>query len=348
MEIGSEFELSFADLEQVGDNIFEYLKEYNTIYMNSGRSATRLLGSMLHGKKILLPSYICDSVIDVFKNKFEICFYDVDKNLNIDVSDLIKKLSCDVDIVYLMHYFGKVQESRALSVIKENKEKWHYTIIEDTTHSIFSNAITIGDYCICSLRKWFPISDGAVLYSKKGLDALKIDDLPRKVAYPKIDAMMMKYNQIHRNVFSNSTYREIFVTEEERINQEVDNYRMSEISELLLRCRSIKALKQKRKSNYNYLRNNLPDNLEPVLDLASDEIPLTLPIYLRDRNCLRKYLIENNIYCAVHWPVNEAELLKKKRIVEMSESMLSLPIDQRYDKEHMDYLISILGNNKGI
>ncbi len=348
MELGSEFELSFADLERVEDSIFEYLKDFNSIYMNSGRSAARLLNTMLQGKKILLPSYICDSVIDVYKSSMEIVYYNIDKRLGIDLEDLLSKLSDDIDIVYLMHYFGKVQEESVLSNIIEKQEEYHFVIIEDTTHSVFSNPNTIGDYCICSLRKWFPISDGAVLYSKNGLDKVECKGVCRKVSYPKVDAMILKHSQIHRRVSCNSTYREIFVEEEERVEQEQDNYFLSEISEILLRCFSVNELISRRKDNCEYLVKNLPDKWKTVFDMGSESVPLALPIYCSERDELREYLINNNIFCAVHWPIHEVSLIKRKDMKEMSESMLSLPIDQRYDKKNMEYLIKVLKGYKGI
>ena len=75
MELGSNFELDLTQSEYKKDNIFNYLNDYYTVYTDSGRSAIRLLNKALKKGTILLPDYICESVLDIFKNDFRICFY---------------------------------------------------------------------------------------------------------------------------------------------------------------------------------------------------------------------------------------------------------------------------------
>ena len=67
MELGSEFELDISILQQTEDNLFVYLSSYNSIYVDSGRSAATVLNKVLKQGTILLPSYICESVINVYK-----------------------------------------------------------------------------------------------------------------------------------------------------------------------------------------------------------------------------------------------------------------------------------------
>ena len=89
--------------------------------------------------------------------------------MTIDIDDLKSKMDSQVTVVYLMHYFGSVQNNEVLKYLENTKKKRGYTIIEDTTHSIFTKKRTVGDYCVCSLRKWFPITDGGVLYTEKNV-----------------------------------------------------------------------------------------------------------------------------------------------------------------------------------
>ena len=63
MELGSDFELSLSELERREDSVFQYLQEYNTIYMDSGRSAAAVLNSVIPAGTVLLPDYICESAI---------------------------------------------------------------------------------------------------------------------------------------------------------------------------------------------------------------------------------------------------------------------------------------------
>lgn len=344
MEIGSEFELNIADLEMVNDTIFKYLEKYHAIYTNSGRSATRLLNGMLPKGKILLPNYICQSVIDVYKQDFTIVYYQVNRELGIDLQDLEEKIDDEVKIVYLMHYFGRLQSKKVLESISRWREKYHYRVIEDTTHSIFTCANTIGDYCVCSLRKWFPISDGGVVYSKRMLTSFNDIALPQKIGYEKITAMVLKYSKIRYNTACNDIYRMIFRQEEERVEQEEEIYAISCISKLLLNCYSVTKMITKRKENLQCLRENLLDKkIELLFEENYDYIPFALPVYSKSRDNFRKHLIDHNIFCAVHWPVEDEGLKANNVLHEIVGSIISLPLDQRYDENYMKYMVQMIG-----
>lgn len=158
ISIGGDFEFDLNKLSLVNDNIYDYLKEYNTIYLNSGRSAIYLLNNILPNEfgEILLPKYICRSIIESFKDKFKINFYNIKINFEIDMQDLKSKLTAKTKAIFIINYFGFLQKKYIIDTIKS----YNITIIEDTTHSIFTNKNAIGDYCVCSLRKWFPVSGG--------------------------------------------------------------------------------------------------------------------------------------------------------------------------------------------
>lgn len=161
MEIGSEMQLNLADYSEVKeDNIFSYLSGFNTIYLDSGRSAIKALNQLLPSGKILLPSYICKSVIDGFEKR-EMEFYDMDYKFDIDLAQINKKIHDNPPaVLFIMNYWGNVYNHDTITAIKEQCKKEGIVIIEDTTHSIFTAPITVGDYCVCSLRKWFPIGVG--------------------------------------------------------------------------------------------------------------------------------------------------------------------------------------------
>ena len=171
MEVGSNYDLDISQLYYTEDNIYRYLANFNTIYTDSGRSALKLLNRLIPCGKILLPSYICESVIHSYDG-FEIDFYQITGDLDIDVNDLMNKLDETVKVLYIMNYFGKVKKELS-DILVERRKELGFVIIEDTTHSILTRACTIGDYCICSIRKWFPIADGGILYTKEDISMLK-------------------------------------------------------------------------------------------------------------------------------------------------------------------------------
>ena len=346
MELGSNFELDISNLVKQKDTIFEYLNEFNSIYTDSGRSAIKLLNRVIPCGKILLPSYICESVINVYEKEYEIIFYQLKDDFSVDVEDVDKKLDGTVVVFYLMHYFGAVQPKEILSFLEKRREEHDFIIIEDTTHSIMTQKRTIGDYCVCSLRKWFAITDGGVLYSTRALPEGVEKKYCRKGIGENLAAMIMKFYYINYGVECNDIYREVFIREEEKLDRQDEIFLLSEISGELLKYYSISEIISKRISNYQLLKNELPSDTISTVCCESDFVPFVFPIFISCRNKFRKKLMEKKIYCAVHWPIQNEILQRDKSVMEISESIISLPIDQRYGKEHMKYLIDAVLESK--
>jgi hypothetical protein len=81
--------------------------------------------------------------------------------------------------------------------------------------------------------------------------------------------------------------------------------------------------------------------LHPLFDsIGPSEVPLGMPVvvapHLRDQ--LREYLVLQRIYCPVHWPLESGEGTAGSVELKLSRSLLTLPIDQRQDRQAMEYL----------
>lgn len=372
MELGSEFHIDLTDLCVKENTIYTLLKPYHTFYCNYGRMALSLLYQYLHkeaGKKsdeitqkILLPSYICDSVVNPFP-KEAITFYELQENFVIDeaaFSSLLESGEYDDGIFYLNHYFGVIQPIDMLERLRKLCSRHGLTIIEDTTHSIFTRTRTIGDYCIASLRKWMPIPEGAVIYSIRELPK-EWGILEHAKPSAKIDAMVLKkfflgqntpYKELMGAEEINEVYRQIFVTEEEKIEiEKVEQekvYAISELSAFLLKCQDISRIKAARKENYLFLQEKLTGHgiffygqeNDPSNSVDKDTIPYAALLRLKkhNRDDFRKYLMEHKVYCAVHWPVGTEEQYRHVHVSQWAQELISLPIDQRYGREEMQYL----------
>ena len=300
MELGSDFELDISNLQQTKDNVIQYLSSYNSVYMDSGRSAAIALNRMLGRGIILLPSYICESVINVYKVQFRIKFYRIKSDFSVDINDIDRKINEGARVVYIMHYFGQLQDEAFLSYLNRKKQEYGFTIIEDTTHSVFTEARTIGDYCICSLRKWFPIMDGGVLYSGKPLSGITDQDIPHKNPSEKLYAMVLKHMHIEGEIECNNIYRKIFIDEEDKLDSQKGVFYMSDLSRCLLSYFSIKRSVEVRKRNYWEL-DGILRKIGVRGILKGDEFtPLCYPIYIDNRDRFRNYLIGHQVYCAVH------------------------------------------------
>lgn len=342
MELGSNFELNMSNLCYTEENIFWYLNSYHTIFTDSGRSAAAVLNMVIKPGILLLPSYICESVIKVYQEKFSLSFYNIGKDFMANKDEFEEKLCENVVAVYVMHYFGQLQDQELLAYLQKKKEQYGFTIIEDTTHSIFTKRRTIGDYCICSLRKWFPVMDGGVLYSEKNLGDIPIESIPVKKPSENLAAMILKNLYIQGKIDCNELYRKIFIEEEEKLDRQRDAFQISEISRALLKYFSVLELAGKRKKNYKELESVLQESGIEVVLKQGEFVPLSCPIYIERRDTFRRYLAKHQVYCAVHWPLAGTGLEGNRQAKEISEHIISLPIDQRYSSEHMQYLAKLI------
>ncbi|MCI9176213.1 MAG: hypothetical protein HFH49_15030 [Lachnospiraceae bacterium] len=420
MELGSEFDLDFSQLTETSDTIFSYLKEFPALYTDSGRSALRLLSGRLAGAKILAPDYICRSVTDALPKDCKVIYYSVDRRFRIDLEqleELIRKHSAR--FLYLMYYFGPLQPEDTRKRIAEWKEIYGLTVIEDTTHSLFTARKTVGDYCIASLRKWFPIPDGGVLYAgekfpipdggvlyagekkewvsqspeyqesffrfagllekkslcgknaetlergsgflrdaetqekkpgfwkaaetleRKPVSWKAAETLERKPVSRKAAAMILKHLFLAEGFDCNAKYREIFAEEEESLNRQKGVYGMSVLSEFLLSHFPITPMCERRRKNAAFLSKELTRlGYDIAVKAEAPEVLLALPVYAAERDRLRERMMEQRVYCAVHWPLERPAVSGDARWME--KHMISLPIDQRYGEEEMEYLLKCM------
>ena len=315
------------------------LNEFNCNYYASGRFAIRDLIDFQNITKVLLPEYVCESIINCF-DSVNIITYKLDNNLNINIDDVLSKMTDDVTCIFIIHYFGAIHQDDKLQQISVCAKSKKIIIIEDTTHSIFSDPNTIGDYCICSLRKWFPIPDGAVLYSNK------IYSLPKQkneeIDISKVlSAMKLKDYYIENGIDNKDLFRALIKEYENDLNQYTNSYKISRYSYSLLQVFDIIEIKTQRLNNYTHLKKYfLEKRIEPIVNIENGMYPFCFPIYVNKRNSLQRYLSENGIYCAVHWPSIKNNPSRNIISEKLAKHQLSLPIDQRYNIEDMEYILT--------
>ncbi len=349
MELGSEYNLSLNSLSVVKDNIFDYLSDFEyCYYFDSGRSALRHLVNQLRDcSHVLLPEFICESVTNCFDGR-KVSFYKLNKDFSIDLDDLRAKIQGRNTIIFIMHYFGVLQNPAILSEVRSLADKNGVIIFEDTTHSIFTKSQTIGDYMICSIRKWLPVPGGGALYYRQDKGNILVPDYPKSADNSRSYGMILKDLFLNTGHDCNLEYRSIFSDSEQRLDNQKEIYEISDFARYVASCMDIEQLTRVRKKNYDLLNNYLmKSGIKPVIELEEHDIPLVYPIRVKNRNKLRSYLMDKKIYCAVHWPFDNQQPRNRPFAIRNADELISLPIDQRYDEEHIKYLIDVLSKYGG-
>lgn len=321
-EIGSEF-WSVPICEE--DNGYF---DTQTQWFLSGRSALACILTDICKtravKTAALPAWCCDSMVKPFADagisvKFYPVFFENGRFIqNLDAAG-------DCDILFVMDYFGYSGP--------DVQAPADTVVIRDLTHSIFSAQHTDARYCFGSLRKWAGFYTGGFAWG------VEPQGLPENREYIALrsSAMAQKTDYISGKIFEKG-YLGIFGQAEDLLEESLPA-RAAERDVQLANLLDIGALRQQRRSNAAQLLEAFGE-LAIFPELKEDDCPLFVPILVPQgkRDELRKFLIQNSIYCPVHWPLTQYHRPDEKSAAIYRDG-LSLICDQRYGEEDMSRLI---------
>ena len=307
-------------------------------YLASGRACLKAVIVVEHPKTVLLPAYLCDSVLMPFKEKnIKMVFYRVTNQLGIDETDLFAKIKKEKpDMIVIIHYFGWIQP--AVEKILQRIRKLHQAciIVEDIVQSYLTTYQPSGDYWFNSYRKFLPVADGAFVGGKKMIQQ------PKETASSGVRKIALLLKKVPG---MNKAARKLFKTyEHNKVNKGVQA--MSGFSRRIVEWVDETAVKKIRRRNYQYLATRLGQETDIRLlfpNLPEGVCPLGLPVMVKNREEVCATLINQKIYCPVHWEL-PADISKKEFPVshEISTHILTIPIDQRYTEKDMERIVQCL------
>lgn len=192
MELGSEYDLDVNALYPKEHSVDAYLTAFHRCFYSSGRAAIRAWARCFLGDgEILLPEYICDTVIRCFPLS-RIRFYHVHTDMTADAEDVIRCISSGTSAIFWVNYYGTLQPENARKSVRQAADAHGIRILEDMTQSFLTATGTIGDDFVASLRKWFPIPMGGVLYSRQAFPQA-IYEYPPSTQNEKIVPSILKH-----------------------------------------------------------------------------------------------------------------------------------------------------------
>ena len=325
-EIGSEFwEVSITDQKNA---IFPE----TTQWFLSGRSSLQaIIEELGAARSVSLPSWCCDSMIKPFVDAgFDVHFYPVYWQKN-----FVQEISLDCDVVFLMDYFGYTGQQPDVS-------SYEGIVIRDVTHSIMSAKYDDADYYFGSLRKWCGVWTGGFAWTKEGhrLKTLNSDCSGYTALREK--AMFLKSEYMNGEK-DDKSYLKVF-DEAEKCLETVGITSAAARDVALAEHLDIEEIVKRRRVNANVLRRTFSDWLL-FPELSSTDTPMFVPVLVPDgkRDELRRYLINNEIYCPIHWPVSKYHKLDEQT-ANIYENELSLVCDQRYTEDDMNRMVEVINH----
>lgn len=320
-KIGGEFEFDTDLLNKPFNNPVE------TFYC-SGRSALKaIIHDILNNKKaetIFMPNYLCESITETIKLfPLKIEYYPVDNTL-MPYLDSIKEKLTKSSILFTINYFGLLHLDTMINDLKT--EIPGLTIIEDNVQAYWEMDKELNaDYSFTSLRKTFPLHEGAFIRSKAPISSPGLT--PNRFAQFKWIGSLMKSWAKDNPGINDAEYLKLF-EEGEKLLDKSEQFPMG-VSHLFTRYYNhldISACRKQRIENTTVLTSCLREfNIEPMLRWDTKKTPLFIPLLLPDRDRIRKALFKESIFLPVHWPGYS----------EISQRELSLVVDHRYNSEDM-------------
>lgn len=311
-EIGGYFEL-----EELSGK--EYYPELYKV--NLGRTALLWLLEARQYTRIYLPVFLCESVTDACRKAgIQVEEYRLDEELNVLLPK--EKLS-EQECLYLVNYYGQLTDEQIL-----NYQNVYGNVIVDHTHAFFQKPLR-GVDTLYSCRKFWGVSDGAYLAT----DAVLSEDKPFDHSNGRMEHILGRYETDAGTYYSQmlqnaSTYSDMEIR------------RMSRLTQNLLQGIDYEKGKNQRESNYKLLKSILLS--EHVFNRILPEGPFTYPYYCENGLELRKWLSGHKVFVPTYWKNILENFPEDSKEYRWAANILPLPCDQRYGKEEMEYMASLV------
>lgn len=322
------------------------------VYAASGRSAQSLIvaAAGTENHRAMLPAYTCQHIVEPFAwNGWTVDFYDINRDLTPNEASFRAGLARRPGCVLIQSYYGFPTAAGIVPLAMEAQREGA-VLIEDTTHSFLNDtprACASADYEFCSLRKWSGLSDGGYAVALRGGKLARPGAEFSAFAALRHEAREVKAAYVRTlDPAQKAEYIRLYGEAEEIIDGDVGLYRMSDQAYDDYLHLDLVQIRERRRANYRYLLEHLHSPyVQPIFpSLPEGVTPIMFPVYIPEHRAeLRRQLIEQEIYCPVHWPapvqLDPAARENSRRIY---DEIMSIPCDQRYDSRDMERLTHIV------
>lgn len=300
----------------------------HALRLNAGRYALEYILKARKYRKVYLPYYICDSVLQPIKRQgVEYEFYRINEQLE-PATELHLK---DDEAVLYVNYFGlKERFTTTFCCAYRN------TILDLTQAFYCEHGNVFHDKDLqCdsfySCRKFFGVPDGAYLYTDCFLD----EDLPQDESFERMTFLTKRIDRSAQEGYAD------FHANDKALAS-VGMRRMSRLTDAIMHSINYSVKANRRIHNFKVLDAVLRSTNQFKGDLDYASVPLVYPYLVENGAALRQYFIDHEVFCARYWP-NVLEWCQPNEWeYQLAENLVCLPIDQRYNEKDMCQIINII------
>lgn len=310
---------------------FEYYHGNDVIGLDTGRTAIYYALKCSRAKKVYLPYYLCTSMLQPVESLgIDHEFYHIDENLHpIDI------LNTSEDEAFLyINYFG-TGDTKFIKSLKDH----HPNLLVDNTQAFFEEPLE-GAYNLYSARKFFGVNDGAYLI-KNGIDKETVKKgIEKQVSYTHAAHLLKRIEMGAHEAYGEN------MDNENRFDH-FKPMKISALSKRILKSVNYQRVILKRQANFYYLHSAL-GHINELKLTGTYNAPMVYPLLISKKG-LREYLVANKVYVPSWWKDVLFRVSKDTYEAYLSNYIVPLPIDQRYDADDMkiieDVVFDFLQNN---
>ncbi|EST10660.1 hypothetical protein [Sporolactobacillus laevolacticus] len=291
------------------------------IHLNSARYCLEYVLRARNYKKIYLPAYICDSVLQPIKRlNIDYVFYSIDEHFAPVFDQVPENDAC----FFYVNYFGLNTGN-----VRELCHKMQHLII-DNTQAFFDLPLEHVD-TLYSARKFFGVPDGGYLFS----NTEKRIDLDRDPSYYRFDALL-------KQIDLGSVPAEPLFEQNEAYLDTCGMQAMSRTTQRVLRSIDYEHVRATRNANFRYLHKQFGAYNQLNANFSNVNGPMCYPFLIDRGEQLKDYLLKHQIYTDDFWEKVTSRVPTSSFEYHLAKNLIPLPIDQRYNEKDMDAIVRIV------
>lgn len=311
-EIGGYFSLECGHKSQYHKDV---------VMLNSGRNALRYVIRAYNINEMYVPIYTCPVIWEAISSEdCKIIPYDIDANF-MPIGNIP-----DNAFVLYNNYFGVCGKN-----VDKLAKKYTNLIVDNAQAFYVKNK---GIASIYSPRKFFGVPDGGLVICKKRLN----DIFDTDISY---DSCMHLLKRV--DLGANAGYSDFLKNENALMERYIKQ--ISLLTKAIMGNIDYDFARRQRIKNFKELHTVLAKYNGIQIDMAKDDVPMVYPF--RTENVrLYKHLIDNNVFVAKYWSMETDGCMDSVRAQCMANTIIPLPIDQRYDQKDMKKILKIMEEYK--
>lgn len=291
--------------------------------LNSARSCMEYLLRVRGYRKVYLPYYTCEIMVQPFRLlHVDYAFYHLNAQLEPENLPLLK----EGEAFLYTNYFGLKQPC-----VERLAQHYGNSLIVDNAQAFFAPALP-GIDTFYSPRKFLGVPDGGYLYC----DTLLDEELPQALSHDRMSHLL-----IRADIGAEAGYADYQRNDENLGRQPV--MRMSALTEKILESIDYQSIIKARKTNYRLLDNALRQHNRLQVPCPEEAVPMVYP-YLTEDPGLKGRLISRKIFVATYWPNVLDWCAEGDWEHLLARQGCFLPVDQRYGEGEMMRILNDLQN----